>query len=80
MTTLAALLGAVPLLIFTGPGSSLRLPLGVTIVGGLLISQLLTIYTTPVIYLLMDKIHWPFSRGAQRGQGPTETVGGGVIR
>ncbi|SNB68383.1 multidrug efflux pump [Arboricoccus pini] len=61
MTTLAALLGAVPLLIFTGPGSALRRPLGVAIVGGLLISQLLTIYTTPVIYLLMDKIRWPFA-------------------
>ncbi|HEY6994631.1 MAG TPA: efflux RND transporter permease subunit, partial [Xanthobacteraceae bacterium] len=57
MTTLAAMLGAVPLVIATGPGSELRRPLGITIVGGLLVSQLLTLYTTPVIYLLLDKLH-----------------------
>jgi multidrug efflux pump len=57
MTTLAALLGAIPLVIATGPGSELRRPLGITIVGGLLVSQLLTLYTTPVIYLLLDKLH-----------------------
>ena len=57
MTTLAALLGALPLVIATGPGSELRRPLGITIVGGLLVSQVLTLYTTPVIYLLLDKLH-----------------------
>jgi multidrug efflux pump len=57
MTTLAALLGAVPLVIATGPGSELRRPLGITIVGGLIVSQMLTLYTTPVIYLLLDKLH-----------------------
>src|SRR6266700_1377888 len=57
MTTLAVLLGALPLVIATGPGSELRRPLGMTIVGGLLVSQLLTLYTTPVIYLLLDKLH-----------------------
>ena len=57
MTTLAALLGALPLVFGTGPGSELRRPLGITIVGGLLVSQLLTLYTTPVIYLLLDKLH-----------------------
>ncbi len=57
MTTLAALLGALPLVIATGPGSELRRPLGITIVGGLLVSQILTLYTTPVIYLLLDKLH-----------------------
>jgi hydrophobe/amphiphile efflux-1 (HAE1) family protein len=57
MTTMAALLGALPLVIATGPGSELRRPLGITIVGGLLVSQLLTLYTTPVIYLLLDKLH-----------------------
>ena len=57
MTTMAALLGAVPLMVATGPGSELRRPLGITIVGGLLVSQMLTLYTTPVIYLMLDKLH-----------------------
>src|SRR3954452_2853237 len=57
MTTMAALLGAVPLLIASGSGAELRRPLGITIVGGLLVSQVLTLYTTPVIYLLLDKLH-----------------------
>ncbi len=57
MTTMAALLGAVPLVIATGPGSELRRPLGITIVGGLIVSQMLTLYTTPVIYLLLDRLH-----------------------
>jgi multidrug efflux pump len=57
MTTLAALLGAVPLVIATGPGSELRRPLGITIIGGLIVSQALTLYTTPVIYLLLDRLH-----------------------
>jgi multidrug efflux pump len=57
MTTLAALFGAMPLIIASGPGSDLRRPLGITIAGGLLVSQVLTLYTTPVIYLLLDKLH-----------------------
>ena len=57
MTTLASLLGAVPLVIASGPGSELRRPLGITIIGGLLVSQILTLYTTPVIYLLLDRLH-----------------------
>ncbi len=56
MTTLAALLGALPLALSQGTGSELRIPLGITIIGGLLLSQLLTLYTTPVIYLTMDRI------------------------
>jgi multidrug efflux pump len=56
MTTLAALLGALPLMLGTGVGSELRHPLGITMVGGLLVSQLLTLYTTPVIYLWMDSL------------------------
>jgi hydrophobe/amphiphile efflux-1 (HAE1) family protein len=57
MTTMAAMLGALPLVIATGPGSELRRPLGITIIGGLLVSQMLTLYTTPVIYLLLDRLH-----------------------
>jgi multidrug efflux pump len=60
MTTMAALLGAVPLAIAVGPGSEIRRPLGITIIGGLIVSQMLTLYTTPVIYLLLDKLHRRF--------------------
>jgi multidrug efflux pump len=57
MTTFAALLGAVPLALGVGPGSELRRPLGIAIIGGLMVSQVLTLYTTPVIYLLLDRLH-----------------------
>ncbi len=56
MTTMAALLGGLPLALGTGTGSELRRPLGITIVGGLIVSQVLTLYTTPVIYLFMDRL------------------------
>ncbi len=63
MTTLAALLGALPLMLGSGVGSELRHPLGITMVGGLLLSQLLTLYTTPVIYLWMDSLAKRVARG-----------------
>jgi multidrug efflux pump len=62
MTTMAALLGALPLAIGTGVGSELRQPLGITIVGGLILSQALTLFTTPVVYLYMDRLRWALRR------------------
>jgi multidrug efflux pump subunit AcrB len=61
MTTMAALLGGLPLALGSGTGSELRRPLGITIVGGLILSQLLTLYTTPVIYLFFDRLARRFS-------------------
>jgi multidrug efflux pump len=63
MTTMAALLGALPLALGTGTGSELRRPLGITIIGGLIMSQLLTLYTTPVVYLYFDRIQQRLDRG-----------------
>jgi multidrug efflux pump len=76
MTTLAALFGALPLAFETGTGSELRFPLGVTIIGGLLLSQLLTLYTTPVIYLLLDRLHRRLSGSRLLpGQDPAAPLG-----
>jgi multidrug efflux pump subunit AcrB len=70
MTTMAALLGAVPLALSSGSGSELRRPLGITIIGGLLISQLLTLYTTPVIYIWFDRLAARFSRQSADAAAP----------
>jgi multidrug efflux pump subunit AcrB len=73
MTTMAALLGALPLALGTGTGSELRRPLGITIIGGLIVSQVLTLYTTPVVYLYFDRLqHW---WDGVRGRRETEPLG-----
>jgi len=72
MTTMAALLAALPLMLGTGTGSELRRPLGVTIVGGLIVSQVLTLFTTPVIYLMFDRLAWRLSgKSLATGQAAT---------
>ncbi|URQ59639.1 MdtB/MuxB family multidrug efflux RND transporter permease subunit [Pantoea alhagi] len=68
MTTLAALLGALPLMLSTGVGAELRRPLGIAMVGGLILSQVLTLFTTPVIYLLFDRLAHYTRRRLQRGE------------
>jgi multidrug efflux pump len=68
MTTMAALFSAVPLMIGLGEGSEFRRPLGIAIFGGLILSQILTLYTTPVVYLYLDRArHWRQRRKAARG-------------
>ena len=62
MTTMAALLGGVPLMLGTGTGSEIRQPLGYAMVGGLIVSQALTLFTTPVVYLYLDRLSSAFSR------------------
>ncbi|HEY2843386.1 MAG TPA: efflux RND transporter permease subunit, partial [Bryobacteraceae bacterium] len=75
MTTMAALLGAVPLAIGSGTGSELRRPLGITIIGGLIVSQMLTLFTTPVVYLYFDRLrNWRKGAAAQ-APGPSEPLG-----
>ena len=76
MTTTAALFGALPLILSTGMGAELRRPLGVTIVGGLIFSQALTLYTTPVVYLYFDRVReWWESRRQQTIVPPQATTG-----
>jgi multidrug efflux pump len=69
MTTLAAMLGALPMLLGSGTGSELRRPLGLAIIGGLTLSQLLTLFTTPVIYLFFDRLAQRFQRKAAPAAG-----------
>jgi multidrug efflux pump len=73
MTTLSALLGALPLMLGTGVGSELRHPLGITMVGGLIFSQILTLFTTPVIYLAFDRLSRRVTARYKRPVRPEET-------
>jgi multidrug efflux pump subunit AcrB len=75
MTTMAALLGGLPLAIGTGVGSELRQPLGITIVGGLIFSQALTLFTTPVVYLYMDRLRLRTSRRSRSLPGEISPAG-----
>jgi multidrug efflux pump len=75
MTTMAALFGAVPLAIGTGMGSELRRPMGISIIGGLIVSQALTLYTTPVIYVFMDSMRTRFRRQPDPGPLPGSEAG-----
>jgi multidrug efflux pump len=72
MTTMAALLAALPLMLGTGTGSELRRPLGIAIVGGLIVSQVLTLFTTPVIYLMFDRVVWYLRRKPRPAPQPGE--------
>jgi multidrug efflux pump len=74
MTTVAALFAALPLMLGAGTGSELRSPLGVSITGGLLVSQLLTLFTTPVIYLFFDRL----AKRAKAWAGVSSSTGGGT--
>jgi multidrug efflux pump len=76
MTTMAALLGGLPLALGTGTGSELRRPLGITIVGGLIVSQMLTLFTTPVVYIYIDRFRLWLSSvfGTTRTQAQAPTV------
>ena len=73
MTTMAALLGALPLALGTGTGSELRRPLGISIAGGLIVSQMLTLFTTPVVYVYMDRLRLYFLRRRQEPGSPQRT-------
>jgi HAE1 family hydrophobic/amphiphilic exporter-1 len=75
MTTMAAMLGGVPMMLGTGAGSEIRQPLGYAIVGGLAVSQLLTLYTTPVVYIYLDRLQtWLFGKSKPTIEGEAKPV------
>jgi multidrug efflux pump subunit AcrB len=71
MTTMAAMFGALPLAVGTGVGAELRRPLGIAIVGGLILSQMLTLFTTPVVYIYMDRLQSALRRGFRKQPVPS---------
>ena len=73
MTTMAAMLGGLPLALETGTGSELHRPLGITIVGGLIVSQMLTLFTTPVVYVYLDRLRLFLRGGADQKLAETST-------
>jgi multidrug efflux pump len=75
MTTMAALLGALPLMVGTGVGSELRHPLGISIVGGLIVSQMLTLFTTPVVYVYLDRLRLALRGGGADHALPSTSAG-----
>jgi HAE1 family hydrophobic/amphiphilic exporter-1 len=75
MTTMAAMLGGVPLMLGQGTGAEIRQPLGYAMVGGLLVSQALTLFTTPVVYLYLDRLSEWLNRGSRSGQKATDGAG-----
>jgi multidrug efflux pump len=79
MTTMCALLAGLPLALGTGFGSELRRPLGIAMVGGLLVSQVLTLYTTPVIYIFFDGLARRFARKASASKPPPQVGGAGGV-
>jgi hydrophobic/amphiphilic exporter-1 (mainly G- bacteria), HAE1 family len=81
MTTMAALLGGVPLMLGTGTGSEIRQPLGYSMVGGLIVSQMLTLFTTPVVYLYLDKLNNAFSSwGRSKIEPESEATEHGAVK
>ena len=81
MTTIAALVGALPLMLGTGTGSEIRQPLGYAMVGGLVVSQLLTLFTTPVVYLYLDELNNWFSGWGRSDDGEgQETSAHGTVK
>jgi multidrug efflux pump subunit AcrB len=75
MTTMAAMLGGLPLALGGGVGAELRKPLGITIVGGLIVSQMLTLFTTPVVYLFFDRLQWRVMKLRRIGSEVEEAAG-----
>ena len=76
MTTMAAMLGGLPLALGRGAGSEMRRPLGITIVGGLIVSQALTLFTTPVVYLFFDRLRGRFEKAGIGRRGVPQVVAG----